>query len=115
MRTKHARARTHTHVHTQVYVEDTLFEDNYSSSKAQWVSSNFFPGGAVAIVGETELTLKTSVFARNGADRGGAMAVRGNNTVVVEDCRFEDNLSGVGGGGVFFVVSGGIVGEKGGG
>lgn len=95
-----------TYKRTQVDVVDTVFEDNFASSKAQWSNFNFHPGGGVALLGETELTFQSCVFARNGADRGGAMAVRGNNTVAVKDCRFEENLAAVGGGGVFISVSG---------
>lgn len=89
----------------EVLVEDARFEDNLASES----------GGAIAVQGDVDLVVRRSVFLRNTADLGGAIAQRleGADTetfeVAVEASRFEENVALADGGAIAFVDAPGRV------
>ena len=54
--------------------------------------------------GEAEVALRSNYFFDNGAEHGGAVVMRGNLTVQVEDCVFKSNVANTYGGGVTLTV-----------
>lgn len=54
--------------------------------------------------GEAEVALRSDYFFDNGAEHGGAVVMRGNLTVQVEDCVFKSNAANNYGGGVTLTV-----------
>lgn len=59
--------------------------------------------------GQASVTIRSSNFYRNGAEKGGGVWMVGNLTVNVEDSLFQDNIASSHGGGVFLVVSCGVL------
>ena len=64
--------------------------------------------------GEAEVALRSDSFLGNGAEHGGAVVMRGNLTVQVEDCLFKNNVANNFGGGVTLTVRGAAFGWVGG-
>lgn len=84
---------------------DSVFEGNLASDQDSWISGGSFKqGGALAVFGEAEVALRSASFFENGAEHGGAVVMRGNLTVQVEDCLFEDNIANSYGGAVTLTV-----------
>lgn len=84
---------------------ESVFEGNFVSDVGSWGSGfNLDEGGGLAVYGEARISVRSSSFFRNGAENGGAMVIRGNNTVVVQDCLIEGNLANKYGGGVVLTV-----------
>jgi pimeloyl-ACP methyl ester carboxylesterase len=62
-------------------------------------------GGALLLVGVTDVELTDCRFSGNRAWTGGAIAAYGADRVRLRRCRFEGNLSGFGGGALFLQAS----------
>lgn len=67
----------------QFFMEDSMVVDSDARGEGGG-------GGGVSILGETEATVFRTTFARNSADRGGALNV-GGSTVLVSQSRFFGN------------------------
>lgn len=90
-------------------VVDSVFEDNLVSENSTWLN-NVYYGGGLYLFGEASVTVRSSNFSRNGAEKGGGILMRGNLTVNVEDSLFQDNIASSYGGGVFLTVGGVLLG-----
>lgn len=85
---------------------DSVFEENFVSNIGSWVTGLLlFDGGGLVIYGtRVRVTVRSSNFSRNGAENGGAMALRGSYALEVEDCLVEENIAKTQGGGILLTV-----------
>jgi len=62
-------------------------------------------GGAITLIGTSDVTFSNCEFMDNEAYQGGAIALFGCTRIRMEHCRFEGNMSGFGGGAIFAQAS----------
>lgn len=85
-------------------VVDAVLTRNFVSSIADWNAGNFNLGGALNVFGQARIAVRSSAFSGNGAELGGAAFLRGNHTITVDDCVFENNMGFIEGGAVVVSV-----------
>ncbi|CAN0562873.1 unnamed protein product, partial [Ectocarpus sp. 12 AP-2014] len=84
----------------QVDVLDSVFTGNFASDMASWSSSVSHAGGALYVIGQAAVSIKSSSFTGNGAEGAGAAYFDGSNSISVEGSSFVGNLGNAQGGGI---------------